>query len=214
MARIRNIRFIVILTHELHVSFVTNYHRECSKSFEWSVEDACATASLLLLLVFLYLCAAQMSPASSFWWRWFVNTNQLIVSERAKRVTYANIERATESWTRSTTEQCGWMWKVRVSKRKERKINAFFFNLALLLLTLLLLQIWKWLNSKIILIWDMEFYRRMMYACVCVFDLNRVHGMKSVENKAKSVREVFTIGYVVFKYFKKYNSVCVLRQPR
>lgn len=27
--------------------------------------------------------------------------------------------------------------------------------------------------------------------------------MKSAENKAESVREVFTIGYVVFKYFKK-----------
>lgn len=32
--------------------------------------------------------------------------------------------------------------------------------------------------------------------------LNGVHGMKSVGNKAKSVHEVFTIGYVVFKYFK------------
>lgn len=28
-----------------------------------------------------------------------------------------------------------------------------------------------------------------------------LHGMKSVENKAESVRQVFTIGYVVFKYF-------------
>lgn len=51
----------------------------------------------------------------------------------------------------------------------------------------------------------MEFHRwfercdTCEYVCVC--DLNRVHGMKSVENKAESVREVFTIGYVVFKYF-------------
>lgn len=36
-------------------------------------------------------------------------------------------KRVTESWARSTIEQCSWMWKVRVSKRKERKINAYFF---------------------------------------------------------------------------------------
>lgn len=47
---------------------------------------------------------------------------------------------------------------------------------------------------------------------------------KSVENKAKSIRQVFTIGYVVFKHLKQKqrerekeqieNSVCVLRhQP-
>lgn len=33
--------------------------------------------------------------------------------------------------------------------------------------------------------------------------------MKSVENKAESVREVFSIGYVVFMYFKKIQkSLC------
>lgn len=38
---------IVILTHELHVS-LTNYHRECSKSFA-IIENACVRCVLLLL---------------------------------------------------------------------------------------------------------------------------------------------------------------------
>lgn len=44
----------------------------------------------------------------------------------------------------------------------------------------------------------MEFHRWLHLSDM----LKSVYGMKSVENKAKSVRQVFTIGYVVFKYFK------------
>lgn len=93
------------------------------------------------------------------------------------------------------------------------------------------MRIWIWLNSKIVLISDMEFHHMVCHAksyhgtmqWVGVGVAKSTWQWKSVENKAKSSRQVFTIGYVVFKYSRRKqrgegkieNSVCVLRhQPR
>lgn len=93
---------------------------------------------------------------------------------RQKRLTY---RQHTGKWVRCASCEQGaplnntdWMWKVRVSKRKKGKLTQFFFLSLYFNLSFFSswwvnewvcagAQIWTWLNSKIILIWDMEFHR-------------------------------------------------------
>lgn len=111
------------------------------------------------------------------------------------------------------------VWKVRVSKRKKGKLTQFYFfiffffviSVCLFFCSELARNSQHRLNRKIILILDMALAVASRY----VFSLHT--SMKSAENKAESVRQVFTIGYVVFKHvclcvvlFCK-RSVCVLR---